>query len=135
MAAYSGGFVLRNWLFKIGSTDYTNQTTGVELNPDQNVQTLRTGVPDGAIQDVDSAVWTIKLKGVQDYESGGLAAALSASAGNTGTFTYAPVNTTGKKSWTGTFRYVAPIVGGDQGKFADFELELPVIGTPSASTV
>lgn len=135
MPAYSGAFVNRNALFTLGGTSFANQVWKVRLVPDTPNQQQRTLVPDGTISDVDSATWVMEIEGLQDFESGGLAAYLRTNAGVSVSFAYAPVNTVGKQKHTGTVVAVAPPVGGEQGEFAQFELELPIIGAPTAGTV
>lgn len=133
--AYTGAFVNRNALFTLGGTSFANQVWKVRIVPDTPNQQQRTLVPDGTISDVDSATYVMELEGLQDYESGGLAAYLLTNAGVQVTFVYAPVNTVGKKKFTGTLVAIAPPVGGDQGEFAQMELELPIIGAPTTGTV
>lgn len=130
MAAYGGAFVMRNALLTFDETEFQAQATRARLVPDQNIQTLRTLVPDGVITDVDSAVWTLELSGVQDWETGGLANYLHTNAGSIVEVVMAPVNTTGKKQATFDVRIIEPPFGGDQGSFAMIELELPVQGQP-----
>lgn len=84
---------------------------------------------------MDSAVYTMEIEGLQDYETGGLAAYLLTNAGSQVAFAFAPVNTAGKKKFTGTVVVVAPPIGGEQGEFAQFELELPLIGSPVVTVV
>jgi hypothetical protein len=135
MPAYTGAFVLRDALFKLGGTTFSNQVWKARLNPDTPIVQQRTLVPDGTISDVDSSTWTLELEGLQDYESGGLAAFLFTNAGTQVAFELAPKNTAGKKKATGTVIVVHPTIGGEQGEFAQFEIELPVIGVPTLSTV
>lgn len=135
MTAYTGAIVLRNALFKIGGTDYTNQVNKVRLVPDTPIQTMRTLVPDGVIVDVDSTVWTLELSGVQDNETGGLAAYLLANNGSLVTAIVAPNNTSTKKQFTVSVRCLPAPIGGDQGGFAVFDLTLPVNGQPVASAL
>ena len=53
MPAPTGALVLCDSLFTVDGTDYANQVRKVRLVPDQSIQTYRTLVPDGAVQDVD----------------------------------------------------------------------------------
>ena len=135
MTAYTGGYVLKNALVKFASTDFSNQCSKARLVPEVNVQTMRTLVPDGQITDIDSPVWTLELSGVQDYETGGLADYLRDSSGTLVTVVIAPVNTTGKQQWTVSVRCLPVEVGGEQGSFATFDVELPVQGQPTLGTV
>lgn len=131
MAAYTGAFVIKNALLKLGTTDFSNQVNKARLVPDVNVQTMRTLVPDGQVVDIDSAQWTLELSGIQDYETGGLADYLRDNAGNLVTATVAPRNSVGKQSWSIQVMCLPVPVGGEQGEFAVFDVELPCSGQPT----
>lgn len=134
MAAYTGNAVVfRNGLVKFAATDYTNQVNKVRLVPDTPIQQMRTLVPDGVITDVDSTVWTLELSGIQDNETGGLAAYLLANNGQLVTAIVAPIAGTGKKQFTVSVRLLPAPIGGDQGEFLQFDLTLPIQGQPVAS--
>ena len=107
-------------------------TGGVPLNHATVQQ--RTLAPDGAISDVDSATWVLEIEGLQDWESTGLANYLWTNRGNQVSFVLAPKSGSGKKQMSGTCIVVAPPMGGEQGDFAKFEIELPVIGEPTLGT-
>ena len=70
MAAPAGAYVLRDALFTVAGTDYANQCTSVVMTPEQETQTLKTMVPDGIVQDVDTASWTLSINGIQDMTNG-----------------------------------------------------------------
>jgi hypothetical protein len=125
---------MRNTLVKFAALDMSNQCSEASLVPDTPVQTMRTLVPDGVVTDVDSTVWTLKLKGLQDFETGGLAAYLLANNGTIVSVAIAPVNTTGKKQATVSVRILPVTFGGPQGEFAQFDVELPVQGQPTWGT-
>jgi hypothetical protein len=129
--AYTNYTVYKNAIVKFGGTDYTNQCNKARLVPDVNVQTMRTLVPDGAIVDIDSAVWTLELEGLQDNETGGLAAYFLANAGSLVTAIIAPASGTGKKQATVSVRLVPVAFGGEQGEILKFDVELPVQGQPT----
>lgn len=131
MTAYTGGFVIKDALVKFASTDFTNQVSKARLVPDTPIQVMRTLVPDGAITDVDSATWVLELTGVQDYETGGLAAYLNTNAGTLVTAIIAPSKGTGKRQATVSVRAIQVPFGGEQGEFANFDVELPVQGQPT----
>jgi hypothetical protein len=130
MPAHAGAFVLRDALLKLGGTTFTNQVWVVNLVPDTPIQQQRTLVPDGTISDVDSATWVMSITGLQDYETSGLADYLADNAGDQVAFVYAPKVGSGKAQWTGTVIVVHPPIGGEQGSFAQMELELPIVGEP-----
>ena len=135
MPAHAGAFVLRNSVFTLGGTSFANQVWTLSLTPDTPFQQQRTLVPDGTISDVDSATWVMEIEGLQDFETGGLANYLRTNAGSQVAFVFAPVNTAGKAKYTGTVIAVNPPMGGEQGEFAQMELELPIIGSPTIGTV
>lgn len=129
MAAPAGAYVLRDATFTVEATDYANQCTSVVLTPEQATQTLRTMVPDGIVQDVDTAVWTLSINGIQDYVAAqGLARLLTDSAGDQLDIVFTPKS--GGDSATVTVVGKAVPFGGEQGAFTTFSIELPVIGEP-----
>jgi hypothetical protein len=129
MAAPAGAFVMRNATITVDATAYANQCTKARLVPDTPIQTLRTLVPDGAIQDVDSAVWSFELSMVQDWtDAQGLARALHDAAGTEVDIVLAPK--TGGVSAAFTCIAMSPPFGGDQGAFTVAEMTLPVVGQP-----
>jgi hypothetical protein len=134
MVAYADAHVMRNAVVTIESTVYTNQVTKARLVPDTPVQTVRTLVPDGVVQDVDSTVWTLELSGLQSTKAGGLAKALNDAAGTQLTVIIQPKNASGED--TATVEIIAMPVefGGEQGAFRMFEAEFPVIGQPTFGT-
>jgi hypothetical protein len=120
----------------VEATDYANQCTSVVLTPDQSTQTLRTMVPDGVVQDVDSAVWTCSINGVQDYKAAqGLARLLTDMAGEQLDIVFTPRKGTGNTTATVTVVAKAVPFGGEQGNFTTFDVELPCIGEPVWGTV
>jgi hypothetical protein len=131
MSAPAGAYVLRDATFTVEATDYANQCTSVVLTPDQATQTLKTMVPDGIVQDVDSAVWTCSINGIQDYKAArGLARLLTEMAGSELDIVFTPKNGTGNATATVTVVGKAVPFGGEQGAFTTFSIELPVIGAP-----
>lgn len=132
MPAYPRAHVMRNSSVTISTEEYaqTGQVTKARLVPDTPVQTQRTLVPDGVVQDIDSTVWTFELSGLQDYGAEGLAKALNDLAGQQVTVTVQPKVGTGQD--VATFVMVAMPVefGGEQGNFRAFEATMPVVGAP-----
>lgn len=130
MPAPAGAFVMRNAIVTIDAVEYANQCTRAELVPEAETQTLKTLVPDGIVQDVDTNVWALNLTIIQDYVAGqGLARKLTDSHGLQLTATLEP-----KAGGVGadvTFIAKAVNFGGEQGSFATSEVELPVIGAPT----
>lgn len=134
MPAPTGAMVYRDALVTVDGTDYTNQLKKARLVPDQSVQTYKTLVPDGVVQDTDSEVWTFELEGLQINIAGGLAAYLRGLANGTQVACVLQPKR-GVSLPTATFTAVAmkPPFGGEQGAFLDQALVLPVIGVPAFS--
>lgn len=129
MAAPKGAYVLRNAVVTVDEEEYANQCSRAELTPEADTQTLKTLVPDGIVQDVDSAVWTLNLTLVQDYTAEqGLARKLTDSHGQELDVHLEPKN--GGVGADVTVIAQAVNFGGEQGNFATSEVELPVIGQP-----
>lgn len=134
MAAPTGAHVMRNASVKIDTTEYANQVTKVRLVPETPIQTMRTLVPDGVVQDVDSTVWTLELAGVQDWKTGGLAAALNTASGTEVDLVIVPKVGTGESQVTVTIIAMPVEFGGEQGNFRTFDASFPVVGTPTFGT-
>lgn len=129
MAAPAGAFVLRNTSVTFGGTAYANQFTKVRFVPDTPIQTMRTLVPDGIVQDVDSTSWVLEIEGIQDYKMAqGFARYLFDNAGDTVPVIFAPK--LGELTVAASVVLVPTEIGGEQGNFATIEVELPVIGQP-----
>lgn len=130
MPAYSNAHVMRDALVTIASVEYANQVTKARLVPDTPVQSVRTLVPDGQVQDVDSTMWTLELSGLQSTKTGGLAKALNDAAGDEIEVVLQPRTGTGEDKATVTIIAMPVEFGGEQGNFRTFEGEFPVIGQP-----
>lgn len=129
MAAPTGAYVIRNAVVTIDTVEYANQCTRAELVPTADTQTLKTLVPDGIVQDVDSNVWALNLALIQDYTTAvGLARYLTDNHGTQIDLTLEPK--AGGVSAACTVVAKAINFGGTQGEFAVSEIELPVIGQP-----
>lgn len=128
MTAFASAHVMRDALVTINAVEYANQVTKARLVPDTPIQTLRTLVPDGVVQDVDSTVWTLELEGIESRKTGGLAKALDALVGTTVTCVIVPKAGTGNDSATCSIVVVPVSFGGEQGEWRTFEAEFPVSG-------
>jgi hypothetical protein len=136
MAAPTGAHVYRDAILTIAEVEYANQVRIARLVPNTPIQTYRTLVPDGAVQDVDSPVWTLELTGLQINRTGGLAKALrTAGAGAQLEVELAPHDATGEDLATFTVVVIPPPFGGEQGAFGTIELVLPVQGQPVFSSI
>jgi hypothetical protein len=136
MAAPTGAHVYRNAIVTIDTVEYANQVRTAVLRPDVPIQNYRTLVPDGAVSDVDSAVWTFELTGLQINRTGGLAKALRAAApGSELDVILAPHDETGEDQATFTARAIPPPFGGEQGAWGTMEMVLPVIGQPVFTSI
>jgi hypothetical protein len=130
MPAAVGGYVLKDGLVTVEGTAYSNQCKTIMLTPSQDTQTYRTIVPDGTKQDVDTAVWSLTLAGLQDYEAArGLARLLTDNAGEKLDIVVTPDQDQGVSA-TVTVTAKAVPFGGDTGSWAEFSVELPVDGAP-----
>lgn len=133
MPAPTGAYVMRNAVVTIDAVQYANQCTKAILTPTAETQTLRTLVPDGIVQDVDSNVWVLSLSLIPDHRTGaapdgGLARKLTDSHGLELDVTLEPK--AGGVGKTCTVIAKAVPFGGEQGSFNVVEVELPVIGEP-----
>jgi len=134
LPAPAGAFVLRAPVITIGGTAYANQLVKARLVPETPTQTMRTLVPDGVVQDVDSTVWTLELSGVQDWKNAqGFCDYLNDNNGISVPVVLQPKPGTGEK--TASFSIIAHPVefGGEQGQFATFEAEFGVVGAVTFS--
>lgn len=128
MPAPTGAQVYRDAYISVDGVDYANQLNKARLVPDQPIQTFRTLVPDGVVQDVDSVIWTLEVTGLQINIAGGLAAYLRTNSGLSIAWVLRPK--TGVAVPQATFNAIAlmPEFGGEQGAFLPIDLTLPVIG-------
>lgn len=135
MPAYARAHVMRNSSFEVDEVEYAGQVTKVILQPDTPVQTLRTLVPDGTIQDTDNPSWMLELAGVQDFGAGSLGAALrtAAAAGTELDVVFQPKLGTGQDVATFSIKPVQIPFGAEQGAFRVFDVEIPVVGQPAWS--
>jgi hypothetical protein len=131
MPAATGAYVYRDASVTADGTEFANQLRKARLVPDQPVQTYRTLVPDGAVQDADSVVWTFEIEGLQINIAGGLAYYLRQQAGLQVAFTLTPKTGTGNPKATFTGVAITPEFGGEQGAFLTQTLTIPVIGVPT----
>lgn len=134
MTAATGAIVYRNALVTIDDVQYANQCTKARLVPDTPIQVVRTLVPDGAVTDVDSTVWTFELSGLQINTAGGLAAALRTAAGTQIDVVLQPKAGFSQPMASFTIVALPSEFGGEQGSFLTTELELPVVGAPVFGT-
>ncbi|MEV0156877.1 hypothetical protein AB0H57_24540 [Micromonospora sp. NPDC050686] len=134
MPAATGAHVFKNAVVTIDEVEYANQLSKARLVPDQPVQTMRTLVPDGVVQDVDSPVWTFEIAGLQINATDGLAKALRTAAGTEIEVTLQPKAGTGQATATFTVLALMPEFGGEQGNWLTQELTLPVVGQPVFGT-
>lgn len=128
MPAPTGAQVYRDALITVDTVDYANQLSKARLVPDQPIQTYRTLVPDGVVQDVDSVVWTLELTGLQINIAGGLAAYLRTNSGLTIAWVLQPKTGVGLPKATFTTICLMPEFGGEQGAFQTIDMTLPVNG-------
>ncbi len=128
MPAPSGALVFKDALITVDGVDYANNLSKARLVPDQPIQTMRTLVPDGVVQDVDSVIWTLELAGLQINISGGLAAYLRTNSGLSTAWVLQPKTGSGQPKATFTAIALMPEFGGEQGAFLPIDMTLPVTG-------
>jgi hypothetical protein len=128
MPAATGAMVYKDAVVTMDGIDYTNNLAKARLVPDQPIQTFRTLVPDGVVQDADSVVWTLELAGLQINIAGGLAAALRTASGNQVAMVLQLKSGVGQPKATFTALAMMPEFGGEQGAYLPIDLSLPVIG-------
>lgn len=134
MPAPANAHIYKNALVTVEGVEYANQCTKARLVPEQPVQTMRTLVPDGVVQDVDSPTWTFELGGLQINIAGGLAKALRDANGGELDIVLQPKAGTGQATATFTVIALMPEFGGEQGNWLTQELSLPVLGQPVFGT-
>lgn len=131
MAAPTGAHVYRNAVVTVDDVEYANQVRIARLVPDTPIQTYRTLVPDGVVQDVDTPAWTFELTGLQINMTGGLARALRAeTVGSIVEVVLAPHDAVGEDQATFNIVVIPPPFGGEQGAFGTMEMVFPVQGQP-----
>lgn len=135
MSVPTGVIVMKNSSVKVETVEYANQCTRSRLVPDTPIQTKRTLVPDGIVQDVDSPSWVWQVAALQKNDTGGLAKALrDADPGEQLDVVFLPEEGLSMPQATFTVIAVPVDFGGDQGQFEDFEAVLPVLGQPVFGT-
>jgi hypothetical protein len=134
MPAATGAYVFRDALITVDGTDYANQLSKARLVPDQPIQTMRTLVPDGVVQDVDSVVWTLELGGLQINVSGGLAAYLRTNSGLSTSWVLQPRTGVGQSKASFTAIAMMPEYGGEQGAYQSIDMTIPVLGAVTFGT-
>jgi hypothetical protein len=133
MPAATGALVMKDASIKINAIEYANQVRKARFVPDQSTQTYKTLVPDGSLQDVDNAVWTLELEGLQINATGGLAKALRTAAGTSVAAIVQPKLGTGQDIATCTILVPEIPFGGEQGEYMTIDLSIPCVGKPVLS--
>jgi hypothetical protein len=131
MAVPTQVYVYKDASIEIDEVEYTNQCTRAVLIPTTPIQSVRTLVPDGQVQDVDSPMWVFGVSALQKNHTGGLAKALrSAAPGAELDVVLIPQVGLSMPQATFTIKALPVQFGGEQGKFMDFEEAFPVVGQP-----
>jgi hypothetical protein len=131
MSAPRGAYVVRNGVATIAGTEYAQQFTKSRLVPDTPIQTLKTLVPEGVVQDIDLTAWTWEVNLVQDFTAvTGVGAYFNANSGQQVTVVIAPLK--GSTLPQATFTIIALPVdfGNDQGAWNTVDASFPVVGQP-----
>lgn len=136
MVAVANAMVWKDAIVTIDGTTYEGQVRKARLVPSQDVTTYRVSIPSGTVQDVNAPVWVLELEGLQINHSNGLAKALrdAADAGDTIDVIIQPKRGSSQPTGTVTITPLQVPFGGEEGKFLDFDLSLPVNGSPTWGT-
>ena len=126
--------VFKNASITIDGDQFANALTRARLVPEVNKQTLRTLVPDGVIQDSDTAVWTFEITAVQAWAAAGISKALWDARGTQVEVVLQLEVGTGKPTWTFDINVDPTTIGGEQGQILVSEAEFGVIGEPVPGT-
>jgi hypothetical protein len=121
---------MRDSLVTVDGDEFANQVRKARLVPDVNIQTYKTLVPDGTVQDKDNATWNLELEGLQINETGGLAKALRDAVGTVLAVTIQPKTGTGKAKATIDVLIIEIPFGGEQGEYMTIDVTLPCQGAP-----
>lgn len=122
--------VIRDALLTIEATDFAASVKVARLVPETEVQTYPTLVPSGTKVDVSSPSWKLVLEGIQDHSTGGLAKLLTDNHGVQIDVVLAPFDSVGERQATLVVVGQAVDFGGETGQWADFSIELGVVGQP-----
>ncbi len=130
-----GAVVLKNWSLKMGSQEVGNQCMKAQLVPSSTVQSLKTAVPGGVVQDVDNAAWTLQLTGVENMTpSTGIGAILFNGEGSVISCEFVPHKVTGQPKFTFDIIATPLPIGGEAGQFNTGDVSLPIQGKPTQGT-
>ncbi len=129
--------VMKDSLVEVEGVDYANQLTRARAVPDVPVQTQRVLIPNGTLNDVDSAAWTFEVAMVQKLAAGGFAQVLNdATPGDLLDVVFEPVrDVPGQPHYEFQIRAMPVPVGGDQGAFAVSEVTFTIEGTPTKTYI
>ena len=134
MAVPTGAIVMRDSLVTIDGDEFANNVRKARFVPDTNVQTYKTLVPDGVVQDMDNPVWTLELEGLQINATGGMARAIRDAVGTVVSVVVQPKTGTGQKKMTADVLILPIPFGGEQGSYMDIDVSFPVQGQPVESS-
>ncbi len=123
--------VLKDAIVSVDGTEYQATVKTAMFTPTTNTQTYPVMVPEGAIQDVDNAVWTLQVVGLQDWGASGLSKYLKDNHGTQVDVTVTPVAVNGWPEINATVICMSPPFGGTAGEFAEMDVTLPVVGQPA----
>jgi hypothetical protein len=125
---------MRDAVVTVNAVQYANQVRKARLVPDQKVQTYKTLVPDGVVQDAEQSAWTLELEGLQINATGGLAKALRTASGTVIPVIVQPKSGTGQDTATVNVLVLDIPFGGEQGEFMTIDVAFPCTGAPTYGT-
>lgn len=136
MTAVANAIMWKDAIVTIDAVTYEGQVRKARLVPSQDIATYRVSVPSGTVQDTNAATWMLELEGLQINHSNGLAKALrdAEEAGDTIDVTIQPKRGSAQPTATVVVTPLQIPFGGEEGKFMDFDVSLPVNGSPTFGT-
>jgi hypothetical protein len=138
MPRMNGAYVYKNASITVNGTQYANAVIRGRLVPTQEIQTVKVLVPDGVLQDVDDATYVFSLLAVSASvtgDSGSLWDVIDSNSGLELDVVLTPKAGEGKEATFTVLGMRLPFGGEENGQFATFEIDLPVVVAPVYSDV
>lgn len=123
--------------FSLGGTSFAEDLLDAEIVPTPGAVKTTITLDGVSHQDVGTETWAIRLKMILDHDSvrPGLAYYLNQNKGTSVAFVLNPHGTGAESEsqpqWTGTCRLQPVPMGGPGQEFAEYEVFLPITGTPT----
>lgn len=127
------GHVAREVTFKVGSTDYKCEVTGIDFAQNTPMQSSTVLCDDGVVRDAGITEYTLNVSYNVDHGTSSFFTFLFTNAGTTSTFEY--TSSDGKAKYTGSVLVLGGNANAQAGSFESGQVELPVIGGVNRTTV